>query len=123
LRELGLWVTVRREPGIKRPRDRRVGSFPAECSLSARAVGRRHLLVRCWRPGDRIKPLGMQGSRKLQDIFVDAKLPADDRARIPLFECGGEIVWVPGYRVARGWEVPDERAAALQIRIGRRPSA
>jgi len=80
-------------------------------------VGRKRLYVRSWRAGDRIRPLGMAGTKKLQDIFVDAKVPADRRARIPVLECGGELVWLPGYRVARGWEVPTPRAMALQVRI------
>ena len=64
-----------------------------------------------------MRPLGLSGSKKLQDIFVDAKVPADRRARIPVFACGSEIVWIPGYRVAQGWEVSDAGAPALQIAV------
>jgi tRNA(Ile)-lysidine synthase len=43
-----------------------------------------------------MRPLGMTGHRKLQDLFVDRKLPADRRWTSPVLESAGEIVWVPG---------------------------
>ena len=61
----------------------------------------------------------MDGSKKLQDIFVDEKVPVDKRPDIPVFERDGEIIWLPGYRVARGWEVKDPETTALQVRITR----
>jgi tRNA(Ile)-lysidine synthase len=54
------------------------------------------LLIRSARPGDRIEPLGLGGHRKLQDIFVDRKLPLGRRRSCPVVECNGEILWVPG---------------------------
>ena len=73
--------------------------------------------LRCWRSGDRFYPLGMKGSRKIQDIFTDARVPAAERAGIPLLVCGEDIVWVPGYRVARGWEVKDPSRNSQHIVI------
>ena len=112
-----LRVVVERGIGVVKPRGTRPGELPARASLGPAAVGRKRLYVRSWRPGDRIQPLGMAGSRKLQDIFVDAKVPVSLRHRIPVVECGGEVVWVPGYRVARGWEVTDAARPALQIAV------
>jgi len=54
------------------------------------------LVVRSARPGDRIRPLGLHGSRKLQDIFVDRKLPRASRWSFPVVEAAGELLWVPG---------------------------
>jgi len=42
------------------------------------------LYVRSWKVGDRFQPTGMKGSKKLQDFFVDAKIPKHDRKKIPL---------------------------------------
>jgi tRNA(Ile)-lysidine synthase len=56
----------------------------------------RPLILRSARRGDRVRPLGMQGSRKLQDIFVDRKLPREQRWSLPVVEAAGEILWVPG---------------------------
>ncbi|MCX6020425.1 MAG: tRNA lysidine(34) synthetase TilS, partial [Chloroflexi bacterium] len=52
---------------------RETGAFAVR--LDADAIGG-ELLVRSWRPGDRMQPLGMTGTRKLQDLFIDAKIPA-----------------------------------------------
>jgi tRNA(Ile)-lysidine synthase len=116
---IGLRVAVRVGRGIKRGHGS-VGRLPAEGSVSARAVGDKPLVLRFWRDGDRMKPLGMKGTKKLQDIFTDAKIPPAERRQMPLLECGGEIVWIPGYRVARGWQVAGEDGPALHLRVRRK---
>ena len=63
----------------------------------ARAPG---LVVRTRRPGDRLA-----GRRKkVQDLFVDAKVPRDARDTWPLVVAGDEVVSVPGIAEAPGWE-------------------
>jgi tRNA(Ile)-lysidine synthase len=121
LPQVGLRVHAAVAPGIVRARGR-PGATPARASLNRAAVGRRRVYARSWRPGDRMRPYGMEGSRKLQDIFTDARVPADRRGHIPVFECGGEIVWIPGYRVARDWTVPDAETPALQLAVEPLPS-
>lgn len=61
------------------------------------------LAVRCRRPGDRFYPQGMQGSKKLQDWLVDAKVPRAERDRVPLLVAGDALLWVVGRRVDRRW--------------------
>jgi tRNA(Ile)-lysidine synthase len=57
------------------------------------------LTVRNWRPGDWFCPSGMQGHRKkLQDFFVDQKVPRTRRGEVPLAVAPAGIVWVVGYR-------------------------
>ena len=68
-----------------------------------------------------MRPLGAPGSRKLQDILTDARVPRDLRNSVPLFECGGEIVWVPGYRIARSRAVEGAAVPALQLWVERIP--
>jgi len=105
--------------GVIKARSARAGILPARASIRLSAIGRRKLFVRSWRPGDRMKPLGLKGSKKLQDIFVDEKVPEEHRVEVPLFECAGQIIWLPGYRVATGWEVKDRAVTALQINVER----
>jgi len=57
-------------------------------------------VVRAWRSGDRIRPTGLGGSKSLQDLFVDQKVPRAFRRTLPLVELEGEIVWVAGVAVA-----------------------
>jgi tRNA(Ile)-lysidine synthase len=59
------------------------------------------LCVRGWRPGDRFFPLGAPGRKKLQDFFVDAKVPRAERHRKALVIHPREgIIWVVGMRIA-----------------------
>jgi tRNA(Ile)-lysidine synthase len=52
--------------------------------------------VRPWQSGDRMRPLGLGGSRALQDLFTDRKVPRERRATVPVVLAGDEIAWVPG---------------------------
>jgi len=54
------------------------------------------LIIRNCEPGDRVRPLGMQGRKKMHDIFIDKKIAASRRRLWPLVLCGTEILWVPG---------------------------
>ena len=111
----GLRVEVLIQPGLLKPRPAGPGCLPAVASLGR--VVRRGLVIRSWRAGDRIHPLGFKGSKKIQDILTDAKVPRAERAGIPVVTYGDEIVWLPGYRVAQGWEITDACAPALYISI------
>ena len=50
-------------------------------------------------PGLRMRPLGGRGTRKLQDIFVDARVPREERDAWPLVFAGDRLAWVPGLAV------------------------
>jgi tRNA(Ile)-lysidine synthase len=56
------------------------------------------LKVRGWRPGDRLAGR----SKKIQDVFVDAKIPRSDREGWPLVVRGDQVVAVPGIVAAEG---------------------
>jgi tRNA(Ile)-lysidine synthase len=73
------------------------------------------LVVRNWRPGDRVTPTGMTGSKKLQDLFVDAKIPRGERRRWPVVSRGGVIVWVPGLALAAGAGAAGPGRPALKL--------
>jgi tRNA(Ile)-lysidine synthase len=55
--------------------------------------------VRAWREGDRMRPAGLGGTKSLQDLFTDRKVPRALRRTLPVVEAGGEIVWVAGVAV------------------------
>jgi len=57
--------------------------------------------VRLWRKGDRIKPIGMKGSKKLSDLFIQNKIPIHEKNSIPVVESNGEIICVCGLCVSR----------------------
>ena len=101
----------------------RVGQWPAAGCLNRERVGDGPLLLRSRRPGDRIRPLGLGGAVKLQDLFVDAKVPRPLRDRIPVVACRDQIVWIPGYRVAEGWEVRPGDPECVEVRLLPPPDA
>jgi len=74
------------------------------------------LTVRSRRPGDTFQPVGMEGSKKLKELFIDLKLPRFERARTPIVECGGEIVWVAGIRADRRFAADEATKDALLIK-------
>ena len=84
-------------------------------SVSLAKVAGREVTVRVAKPGDRMDPYGMEGSKKLQDIFTDLKIPKAQRDQWPVVECGEEIIWMPGYRIARGWELSSDSESALHL--------
>jgi tRNA(Ile)-lysidine synthase len=73
------------------------------------------LMVRNFIPGDRISPLGMEGSRKIKEIFIDRKLPRARRASYPVVTLRGEIVWLPG--LARGRSALVSSATETVLRV------
>ena len=74
------------------------------------------LVVRRWIPGDRYVPLGAPGSRKLQDLFVDRKVPRGERSRRPVV-CSesGDILWCPGLPPAQTAKVDPSSSCALRL--------
>ena len=56
------------------------------------------LVVRTFRAGDRMTPMGMQGKKKVQDIFVDDKVAKLRRASVPILLCAEEVLWLAGVR-------------------------
>ena len=124
LPERGLHISARFRPGLIKQRGLRVGMIPARASFDAARTRTAALVIRSWKPGDRIRPLGMKGTKKIQDLFVDAKIPRAQRSTVPVFECDGDIIWIPGYCVAQGWEVKRRDRPSLQLVVSRtRPGA
>jgi len=75
------------------------------------------LVLRPWRPGDRIYPVGMEGSKKLQDFFVDEKVPRHQRNRIPVLASAERVLWIVGYRQDRRFSVGAATRRALRVRV------
>jgi tRNA(Ile)-lysidine synthase len=58
------------------------------------------LVVRSWREGDRMRPLGLGGSKSLQDLFTDRKVPRSLRHALPLVTSDGRIAWIAGVAIS-----------------------
>ena len=85
-----------------------------EATVAADAVGSL-LVVRAWREGDRMRPAGLGGSKSLQDLFTDRKVPRALRHTLPVVEADGEIVWVAGVAVGERFRAADGDAAPVGL--------
>ncbi len=110
-------LSTERGTGWQKDHGKGAGILPAEASFDASQIGDSPITIRSAEPGDRINPLGMEGHRKLQDIFTDQKIPRAQRPSIPVVVCRGEIIWLPGYRTARGWSVQGDTGKSVHVRI------
>jgi len=75
------------------------------------------LIVRPRKEGDFFYPHGFGKKKKLQDFFVDEKVPRDERDAIPLIVSGEDIVWVAGYRGDERFKVTDETKKVLKLEV------
>jgi tRNA(Ile)-lysidine synthase len=76
------------------------------------------LAVRHRRPGDRFRPIGLGGQKKLQDFFVDRKITRDERDAVPLVvDELDRIVWVAGHRIDEAFRVTEAAKHVLLLRL------
>jgi tRNA(Ile)-lysidine synthase len=73
--------------------------------------------IRNFSPGDRFRPLGMEGQQKVKDLFINEKVPLNQRRRIPLLVSGGDIVWVAGVRMGAKGRVMAETERVVRVEI------
>lgn len=73
------------------------------------------IVVRSPAPGDRFRPWGMEGTRKLKEFLIDAKVPLRLRERTPLLVSNDEILWVVGHR--RGSFAPVRKSTVQVLEI------
>ncbi len=110
----GVWFEVRRTTGYC-AEAHGLYRYPATCCLALDYVTAHPLVIRSRQPGDRIAPLGLTGSKKLQDLFVDEKIPEALRANVPVVAHGDTVIWIPGYRIAAEAAVASATAPSVRI--------
>ena len=82
--------------------------------LDRDALGQQ-LLVRSRRAGDRMAPLGLHGTKTLQDLFTARRVPRAQRALVPVVESAGEIVWVAGVATSERFKVTAATRETVRI--------
>ena len=76
------------------------------------------LTVRNRRPGDRFRPLGLGGGKKLQDFFVDRKVARQTRDSVPLVvDESDRIIWVAGHGIDERFRVTDPAQGVVVLRL------
>ena len=62
-----------------------------------------------------MRPLGLDGSRSLQDLFTDRKIPRERRTQLPVVLSDGEIAWVPGVATGERFRVQGETEPRVRL--------
>ena len=75
------------------------GQEPPEVALLDYDQATFPLIIRSFKAGDRLQPLGMGGEKKVKDLFIDCKIPAPQRKKIPLLFHKDRLLWVAGLRL------------------------
>jgi tRNA(Ile)-lysidine synthase len=73
--------------------------------------------IRRWENGDKMIPFGMNGHRNVSDILNELKLPIHKKEKAAVILSAGEIVWIPGYRIAEKFRVKPETASVLRLQF------
>jgi tRNA(Ile)-lysidine synthase len=110
---LGAWeVRAELHPGPVEP------AGPELATIDAGALAG-EIEVRTWRPGDRIRPLGMRGTKTLQDLFTDRGVPRSQRGQVPVVTVDGEVAWVAGVATSEDFRLDPgaDAVAVLSARV------
>ena len=75
------------------------------------------LKARNFRAGDRFIPLGMSDFKKLKDIFIDKKIPSEERKKNPILVSQDDIVWVYGIRIDDRYKINQETKRILRCKV------
>ena len=74
------------------------------------------LVVRAWKPGDAMHVLGLSGRKKVQDLFVDRKVPRERRHMVPVVaHPDGRIVWVAGHALGEPFRVSEATKSVVVL--------
>jgi tRNA(Ile)-lysidine synthase len=90
------------------------GNDPAQVVMDRDSVSF-PMLLRSVQPGDRFRPLGMTGSKKLKDLFIDAKIARSRRRLVPVLCDAQRIIWVVGHRIDDRVRVTAQTRRLLRI--------
>lgn len=73
------------------------------------------LSVKSREEGDYIIPIGMRGKKKIKELFIDSKIPREQRDRIPLISFDKEVLWAIGYKTNENYKVTKDTKKVLKL--------
>ncbi len=91
-----------------------VGTTAAEARLDPQAA-EGPLLVRSWQDGDRMRPVGLGGTKSLQDLFTDRKVPRALRRSLPVVCVDDTVAWVAGVALDERFAAAEEQPDAIGL--------
>ncbi len=79
----------------------------------------KHITLRFRRNGDRFSPLGLKGSKKLKDIYIDLKIPREKRDFVPLLCFDEDISWIIGYKISDKFKIHEGVKKIIEVSVER----
>ena len=79
-----------------------------------------NISIRNRRNGDKIIPLGMNGSKKIKDIFIDMKIPKEERDTTPILCFDEKIAWIIGIRTSEQYKLTNKSKNILKVVVERK---
>lgn len=68
-----------------------------------------------WRHGDRMRPMGLDGTKLVSDILTDAHVPRPRKERTWVMRAGADVAWLVGYRIAEGLAATQASRSVLRV--------
>jgi len=75
------------------------------------------IVIRPWKKGDKLKPLGMKGHKKVSDILIDKKIPMLEKERMWVVESGTKIIWLAGLVLSEDYKQMEDTKSVLIMTI------
>ena len=79
-----------------------------------------NIIIRQRKNGDKMNPFGMKGNKKLKDIFIDKKVPKEERELIPVIQFGDDIAWLVSLKLSNKFRVTNDTRKILKIEFSRK---
>lgn len=99
-----------------------VSHIKANCDSSWKAIFdydelKLPLVIRKRRAGDRFQPLGLGGSKKLKNFFIDVKVPCGHRDAVPIVCDQDGILWVAGWRQSERGKIKSDTSRFINLTL------
>ena len=75
------------------------------------------LYVRSRKIGDKLSPIGLTGTKKIKDILINKKIPADTKYMFPIISDDEQILWLLGYRISENYKIDDNTQRVIRIQL------
>lgn len=75
------------------------------------------LKLRIWKEGDKFRPLGMKGEKKISDFLIDLKVPINLKRKQYVLLSGDDIMWVVGYRINNKYRITENTKQAIRFEV------
>lgn len=75
------------------------------------------LILRSRENGDKIKPIGLKGTKKIKDILIDKKIPAQERYMYPILSDDNGILWLFGFRISEDYKIDEKTDKVIRIQL------